>query len=262
MCYAYFVEIKKEVETWQREDHNFAETTASCSLLATISQPNTSVTVTGPRGCGKSFLTKHIALKMREKHGYTIIPINGVKEIVERYNSKRKQLFVLDFDNAFKKRQNQLAAFQTRVNDDYKVITCCSKDVFDNPDFKEISVLHQNKFELQADDNILSDKDFEDIATKYMKKCDVVALSDMKEKLKKLDNFPMLCRKFVDEKQTNPTQYFAKYMSIISNDTRSNNSNTEVGINPQQVAQNMFINPSFNNSPVTVNITLNTINKN
>lgn len=266
---------------WQLEDEKFAETTASSNLFLTVRQQDTNVvTVVGPRGCGKSFLTKHIAIKIQQEYQHIIIPVEGLKKVIEWYDPKIRQLFVLDIDNAFhasqldhtlKKWQNQSERLQSRLdNRSLKMIACCSTDTYENPEFEKISLLHQHKFDIKSDENILSDEDIEAIAARHMKDDEVVVIKEIKEDLKKLDNFPMLCRKFADEKHGNPTQYFAEYMSLAINDTRVENSNSTVDINtstsmtvnPGQIVQGMFMNSTISNSPMTFNFNINTINKN
>ncbi|VDI80813.1 Hypothetical predicted protein, partial [Mytilus galloprovincialis] len=266
---------KQEVETWQLDDTNFVETTASEKLLLAISQQDTNVvTVIGPKGSGKSFLIKHAAVKIQEVYQYVIIPVDGLKKVIEWFDPGSKQLFVLDIDKAchsplklhhtLKKWQEQSAALQKRFNESsLKLMACCSTEIYEHPEFEKISLLHQNKFDLKADANTFSDKDIETIATKYMKKEDVVALttSDMKEDLKKLHNFPMLCREFSEEKHENLASFFVEHLSIISNATEVKRANTNVDINmtnsltinPTQTVQGMFVNPTFQGCSLNFN---------
>lgn len=272
------------VETWTLADANFAETNASRRLLSAFSQQDTNVvTITGPRGSGKSFLTQHIAIKMQEDYRYVIIPIDRIEQVIEWFDSERKQLFVLDIDNAcyepsvldriLKKSHNYSTGLQTKLNDEsHKMIACCSTDTYENPEFEKISLLRQHKFDLKADDNILSDEEREMIATRYMKKDDVVALKAMMETFKKLDNFPMLCRQYADEKHENPVRYFSENMSIMNENQIERSITTEDNDTPtsmtstatiaQQTVEGMFTNTTFNHSPVFVNLTVNTISKN
>lgn len=213
--------------------------------------------------------------------GYDVLPVTGINKVTKWSDPKRKQLFILDIDNTcqtplelgltLKKWQNQLAAFETRIQGT-KMIACCSTDIYENPEFQKINSLHQHKFDLKADDNMLSDEDRQAIATKYMREDEFDALlKDKKEILKSLDNFPMLCRKFAEEKYGDPTQYFAECISnLTTNDTLVENQNTQVDINvsnsltnnPVQGVKDMFVNPTFNNCAINFNVNINPINKN
>lgn len=217
---------------------------------------------------------------MQKEYGYDVLPVSGIDEITKWYDPTRKQLFVFDIDNEYqtsselgpslKKWQNQLAALETRIKGT-KIIACCSTDKYENPEFQKINSLHQHKFDLKADDNMLSDEDRKAIATKYMREDEFdTILKDKKEILKSFDNFPMLCRKFAEENHGDPTQYFAECLSnLTTNYTLVENENTQVDINvsnsltnnPVQGVKDMFNNPTFNNCAINFNVNINPINK-
>lgn len=220
---------------------------------------------------------------MEADYEYVIIPIDKIEQVIEWFDQESKQLFVLDIDNAFydpshvdrtlQKWQNHSTGLQTKLNNEsHKMIACCSTETYENPEFEKIGLLRQHKFDLKAVDNILSEEEIETIATMYMKKDDVVALKGMMETLKKLDHFPMLCRKYADEKHGNPVQFFSENMSfmneirversITKEDNNTPTSMTSATTIAQQTVGGMFVNNTFDRSPVFVNLTVNNYSKN
>lgn len=230
----FFVEDwDKKVGRWQLEDRNFAETNASRGLLTTISRQDIDVvTVIGPDGCGKSFLAKHVALKMKELHGYVIVPVHEFKDIADWYDSSCNQLFVFDdvctslslIDQTLKDWKVRSEGIVTRLDGNkLKMIACCPTVIYDDPKFQQINLLLEHKFDLRGDANILSDEDIISIASRHMEEKDVKKIKEMKDYLKKLNNFPMLCKKFADEKPENTSQFFSCEISKTSNDTHFEN---------------------------------------
>lgn len=54
-----------------------------------MTENNNLVIVAGHSGYGKSAIIQHVALKYR-KHGWTVIPVNKVEEIVNAFSEKEK----------------------------------------------------------------------------------------------------------------------------------------------------------------------------
>jgi nucleoside-triphosphatase THEP1 len=62
-------------------------------VAAILVQP--SVTVTGNPGVGKTATMRSVALKMK-KEGYTVVPTNSPKDIINFSEEGKKMLFVVD----------------------------------------------------------------------------------------------------------------------------------------------------------------------
>ncbi|CAG2185382.1 unnamed protein product [Mytilus edulis] len=72
-------QFRRCLEQWKKDDQQFVSTEAEKHVMQKV-LTQSSVTLVGNSGTGKSFLSKHIALIMK-KHGYTVIPCSKPEDI-------------------------------------------------------------------------------------------------------------------------------------------------------------------------------------
>ncbi|XP_063448244.1 uncharacterized protein LOC134727786 [Mytilus trossulus] len=87
-------QFEKRLELWKKDDQQFVSTEAEKHVMQKV-LTQSSVTLVGNSGTGKTFLSKHIALIMK-KHGYTVIPCSKPEDIGKWFKHGRKTLFVFD----------------------------------------------------------------------------------------------------------------------------------------------------------------------
>lgn len=193
---------------------------------------------------------------MKDEHGYEIIPVQNVTQVLEYNQSNYRQLFVFDdVEDKVSEWKNYSPALQTRLNKggNLKIIACCATHVYEDPKFQKIPLLCEYTFDLKAAENMLSDEDVESIATCHMRKNEVVAIRDIKEKLKKLDNFPFLCRKFADEKLKDSYSFFEKTISEESSNVKIElNTSNSLTVSSEQLIQDLFSNTKMSNCKVQI----------
>ncbi|CAC5416263.1 unnamed protein product [Mytilus coruscus] len=87
-------QMTKEIEEWKIKDNNFVPTRAS-AYVSNILNKESSVTLTGSPGVGKSFLARHIALNFQSE-GYRIIIVLTPTDIRDYYTPGKHTIFVVD----------------------------------------------------------------------------------------------------------------------------------------------------------------------
>ncbi|XP_052075430.1 ankyrin-3-like [Mytilus californianus] len=87
-------QFERRLEQWKEDDQQFVSTEAGKHVMQEV-LTQSSITLVGKSGIGKSFLSKHIALKMIED-GYTVIPCSKPEDIGKWFKHGRKTLFVFD----------------------------------------------------------------------------------------------------------------------------------------------------------------------
>ena len=116
----------------------FVSTRASEYVFKCISmQP--SVTVTGNPGVGKTATMRSVALKMK-KEGYTVVPTNSPKDIINFSEKDKKMLFVVDDvcgnytvnQNRIDKWLEKSESIQSLLGNEYciKIISTCRLQIF------------------------------------------------------------------------------------------------------------------------------------
>lgn len=84
------------IQEWKRDGETFVKTRATEHVLYSLDQENC-VVVTGESGSGKSAIIHFVALQLKEKHFFEIIPfVTGPQAIIHYFNPRRKQVFVID----------------------------------------------------------------------------------------------------------------------------------------------------------------------
>lgn len=86
--------MNKKKSDWEQDKNTFVETRATEYILESL-HSNHCIVVTG--SCGKSSNIHHIALHLRNKYGYEIIPVfTGPSDITNYYKTNKPQVFVVD----------------------------------------------------------------------------------------------------------------------------------------------------------------------
>ncbi|CAC5420916.1 unnamed protein product [Mytilus coruscus] len=86
----------QHIEKWRRDDEKFIVTEATRQVEKQLKEKNC-VLVVGRSGNGKSSILRHHALRFEIETKYQIIPIvTNPSDILQFYNQKRKQIFVID----------------------------------------------------------------------------------------------------------------------------------------------------------------------
>ena len=125
----------------------FVSTRASEYVFKCISmQP--SVTVTGNPGVGKTATMRSVALKMK-KEGYTVVPTNSPKDIINFSEKDKKMLFVVDDvcgnysvnQNRIDKWLEKSESIQSMLGNEYciKIISTCRLQIFNDVRFRDLS---------------------------------------------------------------------------------------------------------------------------
>ncbi|OPL32693.1 hypothetical protein AM593_08772, partial [Mytilus galloprovincialis] len=86
---------RKTISIWKEEDTKFVITKISECVTETLTK-HKAVILVGHPGCGKSATAKHVALKLQREEGYEIGEVDQPDDIVKYYNSKTKQLFLIE----------------------------------------------------------------------------------------------------------------------------------------------------------------------
>ncbi|XP_071124052.1 uncharacterized protein [Mytilus edulis] len=86
----------QHIEDWRKDDEKFIVTEATRQVEKQLRE-NNCVLVVGRSGNGKSSILRHLTLRFETETKYQIIPIvTNPSNILDLYNKKRKQLFVVD----------------------------------------------------------------------------------------------------------------------------------------------------------------------
>ncbi|XP_052064699.1 uncharacterized protein LOC127704622 [Mytilus californianus] len=198
------------IRDWERDDETFVETRASEHVMSWLSKCNIAV-LTGSSGTGKSFLIHHVALELHRQKNFDIIPLSFVtapSDII-RYKSKiRNQVFVIDdicgkgtinvqFVNIWKDLKEKLkSVFQsysveTEETISAKLLISCRLQVFNDSQFKCLSLFTENAVNLVSESFCLLGDERKLIIQKYLTSEQINHVIDH---LCDFDFFPLLCK--------------------------------------------------------------------
>ena len=91
-----FTDIHDEtINQWRKNSKKVVKTKAITSLLEKIDQNDVTV-VTGLSGCGKSTAIHYAVLEIHDHERYDIIPAHFPNDLIQYYNTERRQVFVFD----------------------------------------------------------------------------------------------------------------------------------------------------------------------
>ncbi|XP_071177549.1 putative ankyrin repeat protein RBE_0220 [Mytilus edulis] len=181
-----------------------------------------SVTLVGNSGTGKSFLSKHIALIMKT-HGYTIIPCSKPKDIGRWFKHGRKTLFVFD-DVCGRYTLNQQIYTDWKQRLDHiksllvdkccKIISTCRLEVYKDELFSNLSIFKMCNIDLSSKEFKLSAAEKLALAEVYFKE----NTDEVKLLPEKYDFFPLLCSLYDKQnlqKNVSITSFFSNPFEVF-----------------------------------------------
>ncbi|XP_063448222.1 uncharacterized protein LOC134727766 [Mytilus trossulus] len=214
-------QFEKRLEQWKKDDQQFVSTEAEKHVMQKV-LTQSSVTLVGNSGTGKSFLSKHIALIMK-KHGYTVIPCSKPEDIGKWFKHGRKTLFVFD-DVCGRYTLNQQIYTDWKQRLDHiislledkccKIISTCRLEVYKDELFSNLSIFKMCNIDLSSQEFKLSAAEKFALAEVYLK--------ENTDKVKKLsenyDFFPLLCSLYHKQnlqKNVSVTSFFSNPFEVF-----------------------------------------------
>ncbi|XP_052074779.1 uncharacterized protein LOC127712406 isoform X3 [Mytilus californianus] len=189
-------QFEKRLEQWKKDDQQFVSTEAEKHVMQNV-LTQSSVTLVGNSGTGKSFLSKHIALIMK-KQGYTVIPCSKPEDIGKWFKHGRKTLFVFD-DVCGRYTLNQQIYTDWKQRLDHiislledkccKIISTCRLEVYKDEVFSNLSFFKMCNIDLSSQEFKLSAAEKNALAEVYFKE----NTDEVKEWSDKYVFFPLLC---------------------------------------------------------------------
>ncbi|XP_071178978.1 ankyrin-3-like [Mytilus edulis] len=181
-----------------------------------------SVTLVGNSGTGKSFLSKHIALIMK-KNGYTVIPCSKPEDIGKWFKHGSKTLFVFD-DVCGRYTLNQQIYTDWKQRLDHiislledkccKIISTCRLEVYKDELFSNLSIFKMCNIDLGSQEFKLSAAEKYALAEVYFKE----NTDEVKELSEKYDFFPLLCSLYHKQnlkKNVSVTSFFSNPFEVF-----------------------------------------------
>ncbi|CAC5382726.1 unnamed protein product [Mytilus coruscus] len=194
---AYTEQLKRRLEQWKVDDQQFVSTEAEKHVMQKV-LTQSSVTLVGNSGTGKSFLSKHIALIMMMEHGYFVIPCRKPEDIEKWFKHDRKTLFVFD-DVCGRYTLDQQIYNEWKHNLDHitslfedkccKIMSTCRLEVYKDELFSNLSIFKMCNINLSSHEFKLSPAEKIALAEVYFKE----NADEVKELSEKYDFFPLLC---------------------------------------------------------------------
>ncbi|XP_063416330.1 uncharacterized protein LOC134697976 [Mytilus trossulus] len=214
-------QMEKQLEDWEKKDKMFVSTRASDYVFKSLHE-NSCVTLTGPAGVGKSFISRHIALLLRKK-GYKIMPVYSPIDIRMYYQpGKQTVFFVDDMCGNFTANQQQienweqlLPVIKTIIADKCcKIIVSCRLQVYKDDKFKVLSPFKSCECNLISDKLCLTSAEKSNIARTYIG----TSLKDIDDLSQTSDFFPLLCSLFDKTKDPYIKKFFTKPFDVYKNE--------------------------------------------
>ncbi|XP_071177552.1 uncharacterized protein [Mytilus edulis] len=214
-------QLEKRLEQWKKDDQQFVSTEAEKHVMQKV-LTQSSVTLVGNSGTGKSFLSKHIGLIMK-KNGYTVIPCSKPKDIGRWFKHGRKTLFVFD-DVCGRYTLNQQIYTDWKQRLDYiislledkccKIISTCRLEVYKDELFSNLSIFKMCNIDLSSKEFKLSAAEKYALAEVYFKE----NTDEVKELSEKYDFFPLLCSLYHKQnlqKNVSVTSFFSNPFEVF-----------------------------------------------
>ena len=200
---------------WTNNVTMFVSTRASECVFKCISmQP--SVTVTGNPGVGKTATMRSVALKMK-KEGYTVVPTNSPKDIINFSEKDKKMLFVVDDvcgnytvnQNRIDKWLEKSESIQSLLGNEYciKIISTCRLQIFNDVRFRDLSFFKYCECNLNSSELCLTPGERSKLVRKYFEKEKVDEVIDVSEEH---DFFPLLCALYQKDNHVDIKSFFEK----------------------------------------------------
>ncbi|CAC5366874.1 unnamed protein product [Mytilus coruscus] len=211
------VQIDQILTEWKSIDSNFVETKAAKHVLECVEE-NRCVTITASSGVGKTATLRHVALKM-ETAGYNVLPVTKPHDIVSFYDPNQKTLFVIDdFCGTYSLNRSELNSLESEMerlkilieNKLTKIIVACRLQVYQDDEFKLLSIFRTCVCDLCSQDLCLSQTEKSSIAELYLetKSSEIIQYSDL------YDCFPLLCKLYNENTLHSITDFFQNPFSV------------------------------------------------
>lgn len=207
VSFNYSEQFGSSMEQWKMDDRQFVSTEAEKQVIQNILSESY-VTIIGSSGSGKSFLLRHVALKMMEK-GYIIIPCSHPENIRQRYKQGSKTLFVFDDvygrytidEQMINDWEQRLGRITSMLKDKcFKIMCTCRLDIFKDEKCNSLSILNRFCLDLSSHEFRLNAIEKFDLAQVYFKEN-----YDKDNELSERYNFYHFVRGFYDKE--NPQKY-------------------------------------------------------
>ncbi|XP_052076520.1 uncharacterized protein LOC127714493 isoform X3 [Mytilus californianus] len=218
----HVLELQKEtLMNWSNELANFFVTKAAQSVYQRI-QTEKLVAIIGPTGTGKSACAYHIALRLKNEYGYTIVSARQPSDITQYYLPGTNQVFIIDdfigkyvFDVAEAVSWEKEGPFLHKVlsnNDQTKVILTCRKSIW-HPEICERFKLSAFVCDLHTNELRLTLSEKRTICDAYLEKSDIKAITD--EILMMYPFLPSLCSIFSSKDVGSVENFFTLPIQFI-----------------------------------------------
>ncbi|CAC5388377.1 unnamed protein product [Mytilus coruscus] len=197
------------ITQWERNDEVFSVTYATGKIMQII-QENSHTTIVGSPGSGKTSISRHVALELKQKEDYHIIPVDSVKEILAYGNVNSRQVFVhddilgvygVDVNKENKLDSRCKAIVNLLETSGSKLVMTCRKAVFNSVKLTA-SLVSKNAFDIDREENKLTREDKKRILKAHCSKHNVNP--DMYDSLfleSAFIMFPLLCELFANQKK-------------------------------------------------------------
>ncbi|XP_076105820.1 uncharacterized protein LOC143074156 [Mytilus galloprovincialis] len=214
-------QFERRLEQWKKDDQQFVSTEAEKHVMQKV-LAQSSVTLVGNSGTGKSFLSKHIALMMT-KHGYTVIPCSKPEDIGKWFKHGRKTLFFFDdVCGRYTLNQQIYTDWKQRLDDIIfllgdkccKIISTCRLEVYKDELFRNLSIFKMCNIDLSSKEFKLSAAEKFALAEVYFKE----NTDEVKELSEKYDFFPLLCSLYHKQnlqKNVSVTSFFSNPFEVF-----------------------------------------------
>ncbi|XP_071121505.1 uncharacterized protein [Mytilus edulis] len=214
----------RRLKQWKEDDKKYVGTAAEKQVRKCIFAES-SVTIVGNSGTGKSFLSRHVALTMMEQ-GYIIIPCDTPGDIRQWFKHGRKTVFVFDDvcgrytlnQQIFNEWTQRLEHIQSLLEDSCcKIMSTCRLDIHKNEQLNSLSIFKACTIDLSSPEfrpNMAENLALAEIY--FNENADIVA--DLSEKY---DFFPLLCSLYHKQKlqkHVNLEDFFNNPFSVFENE--------------------------------------------
>ncbi|CAC5357222.1 unnamed protein product [Mytilus coruscus] len=206
---------RKTISNWLEEDKKFVETKISELITETLTKPK-AVILVGHPGCGKSATAKHVALKLQKEEGYEIEEVDQPDDIVKYYNSKTKQLFLIeDICGKFaidQQKADQWTENYSKIekllqpNTINKFLITTRVSIYKSECFPRLTCLDIQECNF-AGTSKLSNEEMRSIALSYIPRDTAVGIDDSTFDL--FPFFPLMCKLYSNMTEQDPN--FFKY---------------------------------------------------
>ncbi|VDI42860.1 uncharacterized protein MGAL_10B023497 [Mytilus galloprovincialis] len=219
-------QFERRLEQWKEDDHTFVSIEAEKEVIKTISTESCTIII-GNSGTGKSFLTRHVALKMM-KQGYIVIPCDNPGDIRQWFKPERKTLFVFD-DVCGRYTLNQQIFTDWKQRHDHiksllkdkccKIMATCRLEVYKEEQFNSLSFFKTCTVDLSSQALKLNSAEKFALAEVYFKN----NADKVKELSEEYDFFPLLCSLYYKQKlqeHIDINNFFSNPFDIFANELK------------------------------------------